>query len=129
MPDIKIQQPGRSQFLAQRARLQASLHAIRIRDTADRFDCLDETRKKVLFMLANDAASRVAGLPPLTRSHLGTLFTELGEREQTTLMLGIKRLAEFATALPWEFEDYAAPRAEVLAAREKPAEPEEQKDN
>lgn len=127
--NTNTQQAGRRQFLEQRARLQASIHASRIRDTADRFDCLDETRKKVIFMLANDAASRVAGLPPLTRSHLGMPFNELGEREQTTLMLGIKRLAEFAIALPWEFEDYAAPRAEMLAAREKPAAPEEPKGN
>lgn len=129
LTDISTQQPGRRQFLEQRARLQASIHASRISDTAARFDRLDETRKKVVFMLANDAASRVAGLPQLTRNLLALSFVELGEREQTTLLLGIKRLAEFATVLPWEFEDYAAPRAEMLAAREKPAEPEEQKDN
>lgn len=117
------QQTGRRQFLEQRARLQASIHENRTSDTAARFDRLDETRKKVVFMLANDAACRVADLPQLTRNLLAVPFIEMGAGEQKTLLLGIKRLAEFAAVLPWEFEDYAAPRAEIQAIRDKPAEP------
>ncbi|MFU0931421.1 hypothetical protein ACM26E_11520 [Kluyvera cryocrescens] len=122
--DTTGQLPGRRKFLEQRAILQNSLTLTRANDTATRFDRLDETRKKVVFMLANEAASRVAGMPQLTRRHLDTSFASLSEAEQATLLLGIKRLAEFAAALPWEFEDYAAPRAEIQAIRDKPAEPE-----
>lgn len=117
------QQPGRRSFLEQRARLQVSLNANRVNDTATRFNRLDETRKKVVFILANDAASRVAGLPQLTRRHLNLAFADLTEAEQTCLMMGIKRLSEFAASMPWEFEDYAAPRAEMQALRDKPPEP------
>ncbi|WET40537.1 hypothetical protein [Citrobacter enshiensis] len=117
------QQPGRRSFLEQRARLQASLNADRANDTATRFNRLDETRKKVVFILANDAASRVAGLPQLTRRHLNLAYADLSEAEQTCLMMGIKRLSEFAASMPWEFEDYAAPRAEIQAIRDKPPTP------
>lgn len=117
------QQPGRRSFLEQRARLQASLNTNRVNDTATRFNRLDEIRKKVVFILANDAASRVAGLPQLTRRHLNLAFADLTEAEQTCLMMGIKRLSEFAASMPWEFEDYAAPRAEMQALRDKPPEP------
>lgn len=110
-------------FLEQRARLQASVNANRVSDTATRFNRLDETRKKVVFILANDAASRVAGLPQLTRRHLDANFADLSEAEQTCLMMGIKRLSEFAASMPWEFEDYAAPRAEIQALRDKTPEP------
>lgn len=117
-------QTGRLKFLEQRARLQASIHASRTSDTAARFDRLGETQKKVVFMLANEAACRVAGLPQLTRDLLAVPFIEMGADEQKTLLLGIKRLTEFAAVLPWEFEDYAAPRAEIQAIRDKPVEPE-----
>lgn len=117
------QQPGRRMFLEQRARLQASVNANRVSDTATRFNRLDETRKKVVFILANDAASRVAGLPQLTRRHLDANFADLSEAEQTCLMMGIKRLSEFAASMPWAFEDYAAPRAEIQALRDKTSEP------
>lgn len=121
--DTTGQQPGRRKFLEQRAILQNRLTLTRANDTATRFDRLDETRKKVIFMLANEAASRVAGMPLLTRRHLDASFASLGEAEQAVLLLGVKRLAEFAAALPWEFEDYAAPRAEIQAVRDKPVEP------
>lgn len=114
---------GRQMFLEQRARLQSSISVCRTNDTATRFNRLDETRKKVVFILANDAASRVAGLPQLTRRHLNLAFADLTEAEQTCLMMGIKRLSEFAASMPWEFEDYAAPRAEMQALRDKPPEP------
>ncbi|EDT2832025.1 hypothetical protein S636_000722 [Salmonella enterica subsp. enterica] len=117
------QQPGRRQFLEQRARLQASLNASRVNDTATRFNRLDETRKKVIFILANDAAGRVAGMPQLTRRHLDLTYENLTEKEQMCLLMGIKRLSEFAASMPWEFEDYAAPRAEIQAIRDKPPAP------
>jgi hypothetical protein len=117
------QQPGRRSFLEQRARLQASVNANRMNNTASRFNRLDETHKKVVFILANDAVSRVPGLPQLTRSHLDINFADLSEAERTSLMIGIKRLSEFAASMPWEFEDYAAPRAEMQALRDKPPEP------
>lgn len=117
------EQPGRRMFLEQRARLQASVNANRVNDTATRFNRLDETRKKVVFILANDAANRMAGLPQLTRRHLDANFADLSEAEQTCLMMGIKRLSEFAASMPWEFEDYAAPLAEIQALRDKPPEP------
>ncbi|EAP0275720.1 hypothetical protein DMV52_07605 [Salmonella enterica] len=117
------QQPGRRQFLEQRARLQASLNASRVSDTATRFNRLDETRKKVIFILANDAAGRVAGMPQLTRRHLDLTYENLTEKEQTCLLMGIKRLSEFAASMPWEFENYAAPRAEIQAIRDKPPAP------
>lgn len=122
--DVTGQQPGRRKFLELRARLQDSVNATRANDTAARFNRLDDTRKKVIFILANDAASRVAGLSQLTRRHLELTFADLSEAEQTCLMMGIKRLSEFAASLPWEFEDYAAPRAEMQALRDKSPEPE-----
>lgn len=120
--DIAGQQPGRRKFLEQRARLQATVKASRVNDTAARFNRLDETRKKVVFILANDAASRVAGLPKLTRSHLNLTYADLSETEQTTLIMGIKRLSEFAAMLPWEFEDLVAHHAELQELRDKPPE-------
>lgn len=116
-------QPGRRQFLAQRARLQASLNDSRVNDTATRFNRLNEARKKAVFILANDAASRLPGMPKLTRAHLNLSYEDLSEAEQTCLMLGIKRLSELAALMPWEFEDLAAPRAERQAQRDKPPEP------
>ncbi|HHR3256068.1 hypothetical protein [Klebsiella aerogenes] len=126
--DVTGRQPGRRQFLKQRARLQASLNAARVNDTATRFNRLDETRRKVVFILANDAASRVAGLPQLTRHHLNLAYEDLSEAEQTSLMMGIKHLSEFAASMPWEFEDFAAPRAEKQAQRDKPPEPDKPTD-
>ncbi|QHM72978.1 hypothetical protein [Mixta intestinalis] len=120
----QLGQTGRSQFLAQRARLQASLKASRVNDTATRFNSLNETRKKVIFILANEAASRVAGLPQLTRRHLNLTYDDLSNAEKTCVMMGIKRLSEVAASIPWEFEDYVAPCAELQAARDKPPEPE-----
>ncbi len=38
--------------------------------------------------------------------------------DKVSLMLGIKRLAELAAALPWSFPDHAAPRLEIQALRE-----------
>ncbi len=116
-------QSGRRQFLEQRARLQASLNASRVNDTATRFNRLNEARKKAVFILANDAASRLPGMPKLTRDHLHLRFEDLSEAEQTCLMLGIKRLSELAASMPWEFEDFAAPLAERQALRDKPPEP------
>lgn len=40
------QQPGRRKFLEQRARLQASLNASRVNDTATRFNRLDDACKR-----------------------------------------------------------------------------------
>lgn len=91
-------------------------------DTATRFNRLDEARKKVVFILANDAASRLPNMPRLTRHHLDLAFEVLSEAEQACLMMGIKRLSEFAASLPWEFEDIAAPRAERQTLRDKPPE-------
>lgn len=115
--------PGRRQFLEQWARLQASLKTSRVNDTAARFNRLDETRKKVIFILANDAARRAPGMPQLTRQHLDLTYENLSEQEQACLLMGIKRLSEFAASMPWEFEDYAAPRAEIQAVRDKPPAP------
>ncbi|ECE0419878.1 hypothetical protein XL31_001538 [Salmonella enterica subsp. enterica] len=117
------QQPGRRKFLEQRARLQASLNASRVNDTATRFNRLDDACKKVIFILANDASRYIAGMPKLTAKQLGCTYENLTEKEQTCLLMGIKRLSEFAASMPWEFEDYAAPRAEIQAIRDKPPAP------
>ncbi|EMF5883150.1 hypothetical protein V3991_002171 [Escherichia coli] len=117
------QQPGRRQFLEQRARLQASLNVSRVNDTATRFNRLDDACKKVIFILANDASRYIAGMPKLTAKQLGCTYENLTEKEQTCLLMGIKRLSEFAAPMPWEFEDYAAPRAEIQAIRDKPPAP------
>lgn len=114
---------GRQKFLEQRARLQSSLSASRTNDTARRFNQLDEARKKVIFILANDAARYIYGMPKLTTQHLDRTYENLTEKEQTCLLMGIKRLSEFAASMPWEFEDYAAPRAEIQAIRDKPPSP------
>jgi hypothetical protein len=87
---------------------------------ASRFNRLGETQKKVIILLANEAAQRFKDLPPLTRSHLALPFEQFDSQDKASLMLGIKRLAELAAALPWEFSDYAAPRLEVQALRESP---------
>lgn len=117
------QQPGRRKFLEQRARLQASLNASRVNDTATRFNRLDDACKKVIFILANDASRYIAGMPKLTAKQLGCTYENLTEKEQTCLLMGIKRLSEFTASMPWEFEDYAAPRAEIQAIRDKPPAP------
>lgn len=117
------QQPGRRQFLEQRARLQASLNASRVNDTATRFNRLNDACKKVIFILANDASRYIAGMPKLTAKQLGCTYENLTEKEQTCLLMGIKRLSELAASMPWEFEDYAAPRAEIQAIRDKPPAP------
>ncbi|EES2338607.1 hypothetical protein FW366_004859 [Escherichia coli] len=117
------QQPGRRQFLEQRARLQASLNVSRVNDTATRFNRLDDACKKVIFILANDASRYIAGMPKLTAKQLGCTYENLTEKEQTCLLMAIKRLSEFAASMPWEFEDYAAPRAEIQAIRDKPPAP------
>lgn len=117
------QQPGRRQFLEQRARLQASLNASRVNDTATRFNRLDDACKKVIFILANDASRYIAGMPKLTAKQLGCTYENLTEKEQTCLLMGIKRLSELAASMPWEFEDYVAPRAEIQAIRDKPPAP------
>ena len=117
------QQPGRRKFLEQRARLQASLNASRVNDTATRFNRLDDACKKVIFILANDASRYIAGMPKLSAKQLGCTYENLTEKEQTCLLMGIKRLSEFVASMPWEFEDYAAPRAEIQAIRDKPPAP------
>lgn len=114
---------GRQKFLEQRARLQSSLSVSRISDTARRFNQLDEARKKVIFILANDAARYITGMPKLSAKQLGCTYENLTEKEQACLLMGIKRLSEFAASIPWEFEDYAAPRAEIQAIRDKPPTP------
>jgi hypothetical protein len=47
-------------------------------------------------------------------------FEQFSSQDKVSLMLGIKRLAELAAALPWEFPDHAAPRLEIQALRESP---------
>lgn len=74
-------------------------------------------------MLANEISGRFPGLPQLTRSHLACDFEGLTDQEQQSLMLGIKRLTELASSMPWEFNDYAAPRAEIQAMRDQPPAP------
>lgn len=108
-------------FLEQRAKLKASLATTRTNDTAKRFNRLDETQKKVVFILANAASTLFHGMPKLTRNLLDVSFENLSEQEQRSLMLGIKRLAELADAMPWEFLDYAAPHHEIQALRDKTA--------
>ena len=109
---------GRQMFLEQRARLQSSISVSRTNDTASRFNRLGETQKKVIILLANEAAQRFKDLPSLTYSHLTMPFEQFSSQDKVSLMLGIKRLAELAAALPWEFPDYAAPRLEIQALRE-----------
>ena len=111
---------GREAFLAQRARLSASLANARANDTASRFNRLDETQRKVVFMLANAASQRFKALPQLTRNQLGNSIESFSEQERRSLMLGIKHLAELAAAIPWEFLDIAAPHHEMQAQRDKP---------
>lgn len=111
---------GRQMFLEQRARLQSSISVSRTNDTASRFNRLGETQKKVLILLANEAAQRFKDLPPLTHSHLAMPFEQFSSQDKVSLMLGIKRLAELAAAMPWEFPDHAAPRLEIQALRESP---------
>lgn len=94
---------GRQMFLEQRARLQSSISVSRTNDTARRFNRLGETQKKAIILLANEAAQRFKGLPSLTHSHLSMPFEQFSSQDKVSLMLGIKRLAELAAALPWEF--------------------------
>lgn len=111
---------GRQMFLEQRARLQSSISVSRTNDTASRFNRLGETQKKVIILLANEAAQRFKDLPSLTHSHLIMPFEQFSSQDKVSLMLGIKRLAELAAAMPWEFPDHAAPRLEMQALRESP---------
>lgn len=114
---------GRQMFLEQYARLQSGLKVSRTCKTASRYDLLGEDQRKVIFILANEATAKFQGLPLLTREHLKADFNDLGEMECRSLMLGIKRLAELAASLPWEFPDHAAPRLEVQVLRESPPTP------
>lgn len=114
---------GRQMFLEQRARLQSKISASRTNDTASRFNRLGETQKKTIILLANEAAQRFSDLPSLTHSHLSMPFEQFSSQDKVSLMLGIKRLAELAAALPWEFPDHAAPRLEIQALREPPPAP------
>ena len=82
---------GRQMFLEQRARLQSSISVSRTNDTASRFNRLGETQKKVLILLANEAAQRFKDLPPLTHSHLTMPFEQFSSQDKVSLMLGIKR--------------------------------------
>ena len=111
---------GRQMFLEQRARLQSSISVSRTNDTASRFNRLGETQKKAIILLANEAAQRFKDLPSLTHSHLTMPLEQFSSQDKVSLMLGIKRLAELAAALPWEFPDHAAPRLEMQALRESP---------
>ena len=111
---------GRQMFLEQRARLQSSISVSRTNNTASRFNRLGETQKKAIILLANEAAQRFKDLPSLTHSHLTMPFEQFSSQDKVSLMLGIKRLAELAAALPWEFPDHAAPRLEIQALRESP---------
>ncbi|AXF77481.1 hypothetical protein LU631_11300 [Erwinia tracheiphila] len=111
---------GRQIFLEQCARLQSELKVSRTCKTANRYDLLGEDQREVIFILANEAAARFQGLPQLTRERLRADFDDLSEQERGSLMLGIKRLAELAAALPWEFLDHAAPRPEIQASRGSP---------
>ncbi|WP_279050068.1 hypothetical protein [Cedecea davisae] len=109
---------GRQAFLAQRARLRASVTTTLTNDTAARYNRLDETQRKVIFMLANAASPKFKGLPQLGRALLATRFEGLSEPEQRSLMLGIKRLSELAAAMPWEFSDLVAPHNEIQMLRD-----------
>ncbi|TNL00446.1 hypothetical protein CYD30_28935 [Kosakonia cowanii] len=111
---------GRQMFLEQCARLRSALSVSRTCDTADRYNRLGEDQRKVLFILANEASVWFQGLPKLTRERLRTDFHDLSEPERRSLMLGIKRLADLAAALPWEFPDHAAPHLENQAQRGSP---------
>lgn len=111
---------GRQMFLEQLARLQSSITVSRTNDTASRFNRLGETQKKAIILLANEAAQRFKELPLLTHSHLTMPFEQFSSQDKVSLMLGIKRLAELAAALPWEFPDHAAPRLEMQTFRESP---------
>lgn len=111
---------GRQMFLEQLARLQSSISVSRTNDTASRFNRLGETQKKAIILLANEAAQRFKDLPSLTHSHLTMPFEHFSSQDKVSLMLGIKRLAELAAALPWEFPDHAAPRLEMQALRDSP---------
>ncbi|WP_236721588.1 hypothetical protein [Edwardsiella piscicida] len=116
----QYEQSGRLMFLAQYDRLKQSLSTSRTSDTARRFDRLSEVQKKAIILLANEAAQRFKNLPPLTHSHLTMPFEQFSTQDKVSLMLGIKRLAELAAAMPWEFSDHAASRLEMQALRESP---------
>ena len=109
---------GREKFLAQRARLRESLLTTRANDTASRFNRLGDTQKKAIILLANEATQYFKNLPLLTHSHLSMTFEQFNDQDKASLMLGIKRLAELAAALPWEFADHAAPRNEIQTLRD-----------
>lgn len=82
---------------------QSSISVSRTNDTASRFNRLGETQKKAIILLANEAAQRFKDLPSLTHSHLTIPFEQFSSQDKASLMLGIKRLAELAAALP-EFD-------------------------
>lgn len=109
-------QSGFEQFQAQRQKLRASLDDKRLSDTARRFDALDETQKKVIIMLANDAAA--SQLPVLTRAHLEMSFEKFTPKEQATALLGIKKIASLSAAISWCWPDCASLSSERLAERQ-----------
>lgn len=111
---------GRQMFLEQRARLQSSISVSRTNDTASRFNRLGETQKKAIILLANEAAQHFKSMSLLTHAHLSMTFEQFNKQDKASLMLGIKRLAELAAALPWEFPDHAAPRNEIQTLRDSP---------
>lgn len=98
------QQSGFRQFQEQRARLRSQLDDRRVSDTERRFNALSETQQKALFLLANEAA-RQRDLPLLRKAHIGLEYAQFTKREQLTVMLGVKRLAELAAAIPWCWPD------------------------
>lgn len=98
-------QSGFRQFQEQRNRLRAQLDAQRLGDTERRFNGLNETQRKALFLLAN-AAAEECGFPPLKRSQLEQDFAAFTRKEQNTILLGVKRLAELSAAMPWCWPDY-----------------------
>lgn len=110
-------QSGFEQFQAQRQKLRANLDDKRLSDISRRFDALDETQKKVIIMLANDAAFWL-GIPALTRSCLYTAFERLTSKEQSTLLLGIKKLSELSAVIPWCWPDDVSLSSERLAERQ-----------
>lgn len=111
-----MQQSGFQQFQEQRNRLRAQLDAQRLGDTERRFNSLNETQRKALYLLANAAAAECK-LPPLTRSQLTQDFAAFTREEQNTILLGIKRLAELSAAMPWCWPDYEGLAADRIIDR------------
>lgn len=111
-----LPQSGFRQFQEQRNRLRAQLDAQRLGDTERRFNGLNETQRKALFLLANDAA-KGHNLPSLKRSQLTQDFAVFTREEQNTILLGIKRLAELSAAMPWCWPDYEGLAADRIIDR------------